>query len=969
MKKCCICYLSLWMLMAIFPLAAFGQGWKKALETGSAPMFPTVAIATEDGGYAIGGGWQKPLSSFDGFMLVKTDSLGQVQWRRQYERPGERILFANLLERAGGGFLMLGMDASFSGLRILQTDAAGNEMGWQALDIGVNLSPQVAAVTAAGTFLYVDLPAGNGSARILEVGASGLINPTPILLDSLPYRKLSSALSLPDGFLITGGNNVLADSLGQELADLFVAKIGFDGQPQWERTYHLEGNTVGIEIIPTADGNYLLNSNSAFPESMRLTKISPDGLLLWSQAYLGDFSLDFGIASRRLAELANGDYAIIGQRYDPLRRRPIAVLHVTGPDGQLKRTHQFSHGLPLPDPPLAWGNLHGSSVQPIGNGILFSASSAAFFDASQPGDTTAYFLLGRTDSLGNFSSNLLRGQVLWDEQGDCQPGNDTLGLSGWVVEVEGASSALGLTGPGGFFEIPLDTGAYTARVLGNAYWESCQGEAPFGFTSGYDTLELDFPVRAEVDCPLLEVSLSAPFLRRCFENTYFVRYCNWGTTPAEAAYVEVEFDPHIQVLSSSVPWSSVSGQTYTFPLGDIGVGACGAFEVQVYLDCDSTILGQTHCSSAHIYPDSFCLPPDPLWSGASIEVTGRCEQDSVRFQIRNVGSGDMAVPRNYFVIEDDIIMMESPFQLNAGEVARVLLLANGSAYRLEAEQAPGHPGNSKPSASVVDCGGYSPPGFITQFEENDGDPFVSIDCQPNIGSFDPNDKQGYPQGFGTDRLIHPNTDIEYHIRFQNTGTDTAFRVVIEDRISSHLDLTTFRAGASSHPYAVDIKEPDLLTFTFSPIQLPDSATNEPASHGFVRFRISQQPNLADNTVIRNTAGIYFDFNEPVITNTTSHRVKRGFPDVQILGLEPGPEAFPVKVYPNPFDGWATLELEGWAGKALHLQLFDSQGRQVLQQRSLSGSFNIRREQLPGGIFFFRLLQNGRLLGSGRLIAR
>ncbi|MCB0585174.1 MAG: hypothetical protein KDD06_07615, partial [Phaeodactylibacter sp.] len=429
----------------------------------------------------------------------------------------------------------------------------------------------------------------------------------------------------------------------------------------------------------------------------------------------------------------------------------------------------------------------------------------------------------------------------WDEQGDCLPGNDTLGLEGWVIEAEGQQSALGLSGPGGHFEIPLDTGAYTVRVLPNPYWESCLGEVPVTFTNAYDTLQLVLPLQAEVDCPLLEVSLSTSLLRRCFENTYHVRYHNWGTQAATDAYVEIEFDPFLEVLSSSLPWSQVNGQRFTFPLGEVGVGEHGSFEVQVYLDCDSTMLGQTHCSTAHIYPDSFCLPPSPLWSGASIEVEGSCREDSVRFEIRNVGSGDMALPLDYFVIEDDIIMMQSPFQLNSGEATQIWLPADGAAYRLEAEQAPGHPGNSRPSASVVDCGGYSPPGFITQFEENDADPFVSIDCRANIGSYDPNDKQGYPMGFGENHLIKPNTDIEYEIRFQNTGTDTAFRVVIEDRISDHLGLATFRPGAGSHPYSATIKEPGLLVFTFYPIALPDSTTNETASQGFVRFRISQRP--------------------------------------------------------------------------------------------------------------------------------
>ncbi|MCB9350945.1 MAG: T9SS type A sorting domain-containing protein [Lewinellaceae bacterium] len=61
------------------------------------------------------------------------------------------------------------------------------------------------------------------------------------------------------------------------------------------------------------------------------------------------------------------------------------------------------------------------------------------------------------------------------------------------------------------------------------------------------------------------------------------------------------------------------------------------------------------------------------------------------------------------------------------------------------------------------------------------------------------------------------------------------------------------------------------------------------------------------------------------------------------------------MYPNPFSSRVTLEIEGWSGRELYLQLFDSQGRQVLQQRSRSGSVELHRQQLPRGMYFFRLL--------------
>jgi hypothetical protein len=111
--------------------------------------------------------------------------------------------------------------------------------------------------------------------------------------------------------------------------------------------------------------------------------------------------------------------------------------------------------------------------------------------------------------------------------------------------------------------------------------------------------------------------------------------------------------------------------------------------------------------------------------------------------------------------------------------------------------------------------------------------------------------------------------LDYTIRFQNTGTDTAYVVEVRDVLDPDLDRNSFQfLGASHAVTSLVIDAVGEITFRFENILLPDSNVNEPASHGFIRFRMRPGPNLPNGTVVSNTAAIYFDQNAPVITNTT-----------------------------------------------------------------------------------------------------
>ncbi len=147
----------------------------------------------------------------------------------------------------------------------------------------------------------------------------------------------------------------------------------------------------------------------------------------------------------------------------------------------------------------------------------------------------------------------------------------------------------------------------------------------------------------------------------------------------------------------------------------------------------------------------------------------------------------------------------------------------------------------------------------------------SVDTAKTIvsGSYDPNDKEATPSL--TTAQVIDGAYIDYTIRFQNTGTDTAFHVVIVDTLSSQLQANTFELINTSHQCKVTVRD-NAAIFEMRNILLPDSNINEPASHGFIRFRIKPVSTLMAGNTVNNEAAIYFDYNSPVITNISTTNI-------------------------------------------------------------------------------------------------
>ena len=160
----------------------------------------------------------------------------------------------------------------------------------------------------------------------------------------------------------------------------------------------------------------------------------------------------------------------------------------------------------------------------------------------------------------------------------------------------------------------------------------------------------------------------------------------------------------------------------------------------------------------------------------------------------------------------------------------------------------------------------------------------AVDFQIVRGSFDPNDKKESHGGKIQISDVNNGEYLQYTIRFQNTGTDTAFNVYIRDTLSSLLDWSTLEMLSASENYKLTVRNGNQLLWGFDNINLPDSNTNEAASHGYVTFRIKPAATVSVGSIITNNAFIYFDFNLPVETNLETTQVVSNVVPLRLLAF-------------------------------------------------------------------------------------
>ena len=812
----------------------------------------------------------------------------------------------------------------------------------------------------------------------------------------------------PDGNLF--GNEAVSDLLQAADGDYvivgagapaYMTKLSENGDVAWKTVTMTDpgSNVYSYRTVQLADGGFFMAASSAWftdnnPLVTHAVHLNATGNILWEGNLLTDVQIQKMVLANDgniVVVGRNTDYNVVLVKIDsngntlwevefPVATYPLSWIgdllvtadggfallansQVDEQDVYLLKTDSQGN--------LEWVQTYGGAFEDHGQSIVQLPDGGYVIGGGANGmseDLSAYLI--RTDDQGDASTGLIQGQVLYDTDEDCQLDPDEQALENWIISAEGSTGLFyASVAADGSYAIEVTPGEYTVTLtIPNDYWIPCTNEV---MATPMDTATVDFAVQSVEQCPLMEVQVQNYGLRLCEPATMNVLCRNQGTALAEDVTVEIEFDDDLEITGASVPYSPVGINTYSFTVGDIDFLEQSSFTVQVMTGCNIVLMGQSLCVEAHIFPDTSCLVPDELWSGASIAASASCEGEEVHLILENVGESAMEQALHYTVIEDHVIMLEGvPFgPLNPGQSVVIPRTADGTFYRIESEQAAFHPGFSMPSAFIEACGeneaGEISLGFVNQHPLDDADYHIDINCTEVLAAYDPNVKRALPQGYEEEHYIEPNTRLTYQLHFQNTGTAPANEVILIDKLDPNLDPTTVEVGVSSHFYEFDLLRDGTLRFTFPNIQLPDSTSNEPASHGYVQFSVAQRDNVELGTVIKNTAAIYFDFNPAIWTNTTFHTVGRDFMIVETDDL-PAPSV-QIEVFPNPFQEVATILVNGSDAAALTFLLFDSSGKKVLTEAFTGNRFQLDGTVWPAGIYFYQIRSAEQLIGSGKII--
>ncbi|MFH0866539.1 MAG: T9SS type A sorting domain-containing protein, partial [Bacteroidota bacterium] len=232
-----------------------------------------------------------------------------------------------------------------------------------------------------------------------------------------------------------------------------------------------------------------------------------------------------------------------------------------------------------------------------------------------------------------------------------------------------------------------------------------------------------------------------------------------------------------------------------------------------------------------------------------------------------------------------------------------------------------------------------------------------------VGSYDPNDKAVNPdRPLLMSEITYP-VPLTYLIRFQNTGTFYAEKVFVRDTLSSNLDFSSFEMIAASHKYSLNYIDPGILEWTFDSIMLPDSTTDEANSHGFISYRIKPLTSLSETDTIYNMAYIYFDFNEPVLTNTTE-----SYLEATVVSIPEITNSGNLKIFPNPTHDEFTVEVIEKVIYPCKVKIYNSLANIVMTKEITQPIATINCQGLKSG-FYFIIVEDkyGSIAGKGKMI--
>jgi len=765
--------------------------------------------------------------------------------------------------------------------------------------------------------------------------------------------KAEGIIQLANGDLIIAGvsfsnNGNVTGNHG--IGDIWVIRLDINGNLIWQKTLGGSSTDGATCLAETSTGNIIVAGHSGSDDGdvsfnnggddVWVVEIDDSGNLIWENSYGGSGSeyaesiailQDGSIVIAGWTESSNGDVSDVQGLFDYW----LLKISSTGT--------------------VLWENTFGGSAMDRAFSVIECSNSGfliAGYTESDDGDISNSYdgsdsWVIKTDSLGNLDWQKVFGGTFTDQA------QSSLELNPNEYQIAGFSSSR--DGDVSFVHGNIDVWIFGLDSLGNLLYEK---------TFGGSTQDLSYEIYLSNDgsiyCAGLTLSSDGDISDILTNNAFWIlKYTNVYSKITGSLFTDLNtnlvLDGTDTTMSNIVVENQNTGQLYFSNQG-------GDYVIPI-LDTGSTVVDPSSIAYYDPQPPFYSIFFDTIPQVDSLNDFAF--QPTGSFNDLEVGILPMTVFRPGFSASYTV------HYRNVGTTSQSSEVTFFTDYNLSYDSssiAPDIINSDSLYWQLPDLNPYQE-GEITIFFSVDvnamlGDSiYSSVRIDPIIGdadasnnwgswpvviqgSFDPNDILVDRKMLTPAELIPTPPDLEYIIRFQNTGTDTAFTVRIENSVPQNTDLSTFQFVSSSHNVEINyLQHVDRLEYRFENILLPDSNTNEAASHGYFRYKIKPLSTLMIGDSVLNWAGIYFDYNSPVITNTAVTVIDN------TTGVSEGIEGG-FYVSPNPTSGLVYIQISEVNSGTLTLT--DITGREVIREAFEGTRKTLNLSDHPSGVYILHL---------------
>jgi uncharacterized repeat protein (TIGR01451 family) len=938
--------------------------WEHTLGGAQNDNIKSITI-TSDGGYLLAGESASPISGDKtessigtDIWLLKLDSNGNLLWQNTIQASADDSV-ASVLEAVDGGFYILGTSTSGVGYDKTSVNYGSNDL-W------------LIKINASGNVVWDKGFGGTGADVVLY----------PELLKFFDNGDLLIASSSSSGI---SGNKTVGNNGSY---DFWLLRCDTAGNVKWQKNIGGSSDDQITDIKNVRGNAFLITSSSSSPASgdklenyigypaashpydYWAVKIDTSGTIIWQNTIGGN-------SDDQVAGAVESDSGLIylsGISFSGISGDKI-VPQIGGGDLWLVILDSLGNLIGQNSWSSSGRDIYGWPDYKAGKCIIGEradlAGSGDILELPHPKGNWNSWIVTLDD---RNTKHYIHGHVFADLNNNCVRdfGEPNL-YSTFVTNANEERTAYALNGNYSIATSSEDAALYVSN-LDTLYRLGCHASdtilVAFNSGSAVDTFNIDFPVHSAYHCLQTEITgFDATFPRICDTLQFNLNFYNNSFDTAYNAFVLIKADT-ADLHGFHSPSSYVlMGDTMAFSLGNLAPFQTGTITFFAQLDCDADI-GTALCQKAWIYPGSNCSTSS-AYDSSQVTIDGSCQGDTLQITLTNDSKHDMITSGVIRYYNEEILVDQLVYQLPAHSqrIARYFAVPS-STMTFVVSQNPNHPVQPNLIYQNDKCALVSSPKMNTiflRFPRYDESYNYQEKCQVIRGSYDPNLKSVVPEGYFSNHLIASDQLLQYRIDFQNTGTDTAFRVEIIDTLSSNLDVKTFIPGASSSPYTVSLENDRIMHFIFYPISLPDSGASQVHSHGYVSFSIKPKSGISKGSRIDNLVDIYFDLNDPVRTNTVTSTVY----DTVFIAL--GIEAMNVSsssdavLFPNPAERTFIVKLSQ-AVDNMDLILENIEGKTVKQERMTNQNIHsVDVSSLQSGTYFLKGLQLGKPIFTKKVV--